>query len=375
MSVLFTKVKGLAFSTTAIERAVRIFCVGGLVLGLAASSIAFAQSDIRNQSTKEELISAIQNWAGRELNVTPSQIEVMASDPRLIIKPCSSNPIFQFPLSNQKIVSASCESPSWRLNLRIEVIERQIGLVFSGDFPAGRLIREGDVKEAHVQKDTLDDLAVSEVIGRGLKVSVRAGQRVRHSLLAETMIQYKASVRISEGTILSSDMFFEEEAPLRNLPVGKQFSKSEIDGSKASKAIARGEVLDASNVLPSHNAVFATSIIARGNIISAEFVQEQVFYGELPLDVVSSLDDLGRATAIRQLSPGQPVRYSDVRPLPAVRKGEMVTLTVKRGAITVSIDMEATEQGFIGDRVKLRNTESDMLVDAIITGPGRAERD
>ena len=47
----------------------------------------------------------------------------------------------------------------------------------------------------------------------------------------------------------------------------------------------------------------------------------------------------------------------------------------KRGVITVSIDMEATERGFIGDRVKLRNTESDVLVDAIITGPGRAERD
>ena len=133
--------------------------------------------------------------------------------------------------------------------------------------------------------------------------------------------------------------------------------------------------MDASNVLPSHTAVFATSIIARGNLISAEFVQEQVFYGELPLDAVSSLEDLGRATAIRQLSPGQPVRYSDVRPLAAVRKGEMVTLTVKRGVITVSIDMEATERGFIGDRVKLRNTESDVLVDAIITGPGKAERD
>ena len=103
MSVLFTKVKGLAFSTTAMERAVRIFCVGGLVLGLAASSIAFAQFDIRNQSTKEELISAIQDWVGRELNVTPSQIEVMASDPRLIIKPCSSDPIFQFPLSTRKL--------------------------------------------------------------------------------------------------------------------------------------------------------------------------------------------------------------------------------------------------------------------------------
>ena len=375
MPVLFTKVRDLAFSNTAMKKAVRLFFVGELVLSLATSAMAFAQSDVRNQSTKEELISAIQNWVGRELNVTPTQIEVMASDPRLIIKPCDSDPIFQFPFSNQKVVSASCESPSWRLNLRIAVIERQIGLVFSGDFSAGSLIKEGDVKEALVQKDTLDELAVSEVIGRGLKVSVRAGQRVRQSLLAENILQYRASVRISEGTILSADMFFEEEAPLRNLPVGKQFSKSEIDGSKASKAIARGEALDASNVLPSHNAVFATSIIARGNLISAEFVQEQVFYGELPSDVVSSLKDLGRATAIRQLSPGQPVRYSDVRPLAAVRKGEMVTLTVKRGAITVSIDMEATERGFVGDRVKLRNLESDVLVDAIITGPGKAERD
>ncbi|MAJ56308.1 MAG: flagella basal body P-ring formation protein FlgA [Gammaproteobacteria bacterium] len=375
MPVLFAKMKGLTFSTTAMERAVRLFFVGGMVLGLAASTMAFAQSDFRNQSTKEELVSAIQNWVGQELNLPPSQIEVKASDPRLIIKPCGSDPLFQFPLSNQKIVSASCESPSWRLNLRIEVIERQIGLVFSGDYSAGSLIKEGDVKEAFVQKDTLDELEESEVVGRGLKVSVRAGQRVRQSLLAETMIQYRASVHISEGTILSPDMYFEGEAPLRNLPVGKQFSKSEIDGSKASKAIARGEALDASNVLPSHTAVFATSIIARGNLISAEFVQEQVFYGELPLDAVSSLEDLGRATAIRQLSPGQPVRYSDVRPLAAVRKGEMVTLTVKRGVITVSIDMEATERGFIGDRVKLRNTESDVLVDAIITGPGRAERD
>ena len=375
MLALLIKVKGLTFSTIASETVLRLFFVIGLVLSLATSPMASAQSVIENQSTKEELISAIQNWVGLELNVPSSQIEVMAGDPRLIVKPCGSDPIFQFPFSNQKVVSASCESPPWRLNLRIEIIERQTGLVFSSDFPAGSLIKEGDVKEAFIQKDTLDDLEESEVIGRGLKVSVRAGQRVRQSLLMETMIQYRASVRISEGAILSADMYFEEEGPLRNPPFGKQFSKSEIDGSKASKAIARGEALNASNILPRHNAVFATSIIARGNLLTAEFVQEQVFYGELPFDVVSSLEDLGRATAIRQLNPGQPIRYSDVRPLAAVRKGEMVTLTVKRGAITVSIDMEATERGFIGDKVKLRNTESGVLVDAIITGPGRAERD
>ena len=98
----------------------------------------------------------------------------MAGDPRLIVKPCGSDPIFQFPFSNQKIVSAS-QNRLWRLNLRIEIIERQTGLVFSSDFPAGRLIKEGDVKEAFIQKDTLDDLEESEVIGRGLKVPVQQG--------------------------------------------------------------------------------------------------------------------------------------------------------------------------------------------------------
>lgn len=50
-------------------------------------------------------------------------------------------------------------------------------------------------------------------------------------------------------------------------------------------------------------------------------------------------------------------------------------LTVNRGAITVTIDMLATEQGFLGDRVMLENIQSGALVDARITGPGSAERE
>jgi flagella basal body P-ring formation protein FlgA len=104
-------------------------------------------------------------------------------------------------------------------------------------------------------------------------------------------------------------------------------------------------------------------------------LQERIHFGDLPRDTISSLDDLGRATAIRQLSPGKPVRYSDVRPLAAVSKGEIVELTVRRGAITVTIDMEAVEQGFIGDQIQLRNIESGRLVTAIVTGPGTVRRD
>ena len=368
-------VKTLSCSKAAMMETIQVCLVGTLFFCFAVSSQVFAQAITDNQSTKELLISAIQDWVGKEMNVSSSQINVMASDPRLIIKPCDSEYVFQFPFSNQNIVSTSCDSPTWHLNLRIEVAEKPMGLVFADDFLAGRLIGDDDVEEAFVQRDTIYEVEKSDVVGRGLKVSVQAGQRVRLSLLAEATVQYIALVSISEGTVITDDMYSSEEAPFRNLPIEKNLSKSVINGAKASRTIARGEALNISNILPSQTAVFATSIIARGNLLTDEFVQEQIFYGELPIDVVPSTDNLGRATALRQLNPGQPIRYSDVRPLAAVRKGETVTLTVTRGAITVSIDMEATAHGFIGDTVKLRNTESGMLVDAIITGPGRAERD
>lgn len=62
------------------------------------------------------------------------------------------------------------------------------------------------------------------------------------------------------------------------------------------------------------------------------------------------------------------IRYSDIRPIADVNKGDIVKLTVNRGAITVTIDMLATEQGFLGDRVMLENIQSGALVDARITG-------
>ena len=69
MLALLIKVKGLTLSTIASETVLRLFFVIGLLLSLATSPMAFAQSEITNQSAKEELISAIQNWVGLELNV------------------------------------------------------------------------------------------------------------------------------------------------------------------------------------------------------------------------------------------------------------------------------------------------------------------
>ena len=60
--------------------------------------------------------------------------------------------------------------------------------------------------------------------------------------------------------------------------------------------------------------------------------------------------------------------------VPQINAGETVKLTVKRGSITLTVDMQALEDGYIGDRVELRNDESGETVMATVTGVGAAIR-
>ena len=348
--------------------AILVYCSGH-------SASLSAQQTTDALSTKASLINAIQNWAALEINVQPHAIEVLADDPRLIVKPCDSEYRFSFPFSNQNTISASCNSPAWRLNLRIRVIEKKPGFVFVADYPAGKIIDQNDLEESLVELDAFESLETDDIVGRALSTAVKAGQRVRGSLLAETITQYRVLLDIDEGSIINSEAIEAIEARFRNIPLGSRLSQSDIEGAKAAEYITRGTVLSRSNLLIPQPAVFTTSLVARGSLISREVARELIHFGELPRDTIESLDDLGRATAIRQLAPGQPIRYSDIRPIAAISRGEIVKLTVRRGAVTVTIEMEAIEQGYIGDRIQLRNIESGRLVTATVTGPSSAARD
>ncbi len=68
------------------------------------------------------------------------------------------------------------------------------------------------------------------------------------------------------------------------------------------------------------------------------------------------------------------IRYSDVRMVPHVNAGESVLLTVNRGSIVLTVEMEARGDGYFGDRVELSNPESGEIVMATVTGVGEAIR-
>jgi flagella basal body P-ring formation protein FlgA len=58
-----------------------------------------------------------------------------------------------------------------------------------------------------------------------------------------------------------------------------------------------------------------------------------------------------------------------------VSTGESVQLTVARGSIVLTVEMQARNDGYIGETVELSDPESGEIVTATVTGVGEARRD
>ena len=77
--------------------------------------------------------------------------------------------------------------------------------------------------------------------------------------------------------------------------------------------------------------------------------------------------------AIRTIAPGQPIRTSDLRPASLVRQDDTVMLSIKKGSLKITAPMIALGQGQLGEQITLRNPDSGDEVQAVVTGPRKAE--
>lgn len=340
------------------------------------AALTLVTSPSQGQETaKDLLVASIQNWAAGQLDVNSESIEVMANDSRLIIGGCNSEYQFSFAYGGKDMVSARCDSTNWVLNLRITVSPMINGYVFERDLPLGTILTNRDVKQTEIKKSRGAVTNNKAIIGRATTASVKKGQEVNKSLLNDTVTRFVAKFNISKGTVIDRLMVEPVQQSQINIALNQMLTLDSIIDSKAAANISEGSTLVKDDILIRGSALFPLVSIARGAILSGDMLEERSYFGPLPRDVVKNLDNLGRATSLRQLEPNRALRYSDIRPLADILKDDIVTLTVNRGLVTVTIDMRATEQGYVGDQIMLENLESGRLVRSRVTGPGTAERE
>ncbi|MEQ8397691.1 flagellar basal body P-ring formation chaperone FlgA [Thalassobaculum sp.] len=138
-----------------------------------------------------------------------------------------------------------------------------------------------------------------------------------------------------------------------------------VPGSQATPVVVSGRVepMLSVPVLRSH--------AMPGEVITENDIQWlRVESRRASMNSVTRLEDLLGRTPRRPIVGGQPIRLTDIRPNFVIDKGDLVTIVLNSGTMTLTARAEATEKGAVGDIIRVRNNHSRKVLEARVTGAG-----
>ena len=75
------------------------------------------------------------------------------------------------------------------------------------------------------------------------------------------------------------------------------------------------------------------------------------------------------AELTRDMRPGQVLSKNDIRPSVMVKKGQLVTIHIgEAGKMSISAQLQALQDGRIGETINLKNPESGRMLSGVVTG-------
>jgi flagella basal body P-ring formation protein FlgA len=85
---------------------------------------------------------------------------------------------------------------------------------------------------------------------------------------------------------------------------------------------------------------------------------------------ISSLKDVVRAEVVRDIPAGTVLRSYDIKRSLMVKRGQSAMLTVGQGSgFQVTVRVEAEQDGYLGEQIRLKNSDSGRLISGVVTGP------
>lgn len=114
----------------------------------------------------------------------------------------------------------------------------------------------------------------------------------------------------------------------------------------------------------------ATRLISQGERVQASdfrMVMTDITYAK---DSAVRLQDVQGQIAARSLSVGAPMWASDLKREPAAKKGQIVKAMLGDETFEISVNMQAEDNGFIGDLIKVKNIETQKVMSGLVVEKG-----
>ncbi|MCL4410811.1 MAG: flagellar basal body P-ring formation chaperone FlgA [Gammaproteobacteria bacterium] len=118
--------------------------------------------------------------------------------------------------------------------------------------------------------------------------------------------------------------------------------------------------------------VVARQDIATGQLITAELLTtEQMDLSRASQQSVYAVSELIGQVSRRQIRSGQPMQSHMVHQPPVIQRGQIVVIRAEGNGFSVSREGEALENGAIGESIRIRVGQRE-IIHARVTGPGQA---
>ncbi len=111
--------------------------------------------------------------------------------------------------------------------------------------------------------------------------------------------------------------------------------------------------------------------MAPGEVIAAaDLGSLRMERDRLPPDAVTDADQLLGKTPRRPLRPDEPILGSDIQMPILVHKGDLVTILLRTPMLQLTAQAKALEDGAKGSAIRVQNSKSDRIVDAVVVDIG-----
>ncbi len=320
-----------------------------------------------------DLLTLVVSWYANSESVDRNNVKISTIDERLSIPDCSAPfEIKYLYASSKRNVVVSCPGTKWKLFLTItSEIEKQ-AFVYSTQLPAGSLLSADHLSASTTASSDMRILSVrSEFKALNKPILLKdvvQGELVKTSHFDEGVLVFETTKDIQKNTFLTEENVRRGYMGASKAAASQRFLSDPLTGAKARRDLKKGTILANSDIKVRRSAVISSKPIYRGQGLDSDNLTLGFTYEKLSKDSLTSLLDAKDMEITRSVNAGEVIKTSDLRPAKMVLKGESVQLTVSKGALIISSEMIAMEDGKIGDQVSLMNPESKDLVPGIVVG-------
>ena len=319
------------------------------------------------------LVNEARAWVSQETGYPLTAISMSAPDRRVPVDQCDTALEFRFPFKgNQRTVEALCDSPSWKRFIRVKIDETSRALAITRSLSAGHILSTSDLRMVPYSGRSNDIYTAPHLLeGLVLRDSLEA-----NTVIESTMVIHEMAVFLTDRAYEAGELI--QRANLTRLatetPPLNVLSTWPSGVITASRYIESGQTLLDSDIEQSEYVVVSATNIIRGQVITQDMVERTLQpKKQMGAQTLSTLDEAIGLEATRTIRAGAPITISDLTAADLVRKGEKVTLTITRGALTISVDTIAMEDGKMGEQVELTNAESGKVIRGVVTGRHQAK--